>query len=149
MCCFAAIASSVSPEITFAKDKPQGIPESLRLHMDSPPQFDVAMSLAITSDVPSGFTLYDLRASQNMWVALFTHPHSDDPKNVAVDIETYALDPVSGKAVARYVYPGFMGFGLACSDGVDFTVLERPSDKLELVKLVPAHASSSEKTKEK
>lgn len=104
---------------------------------------------AITPDVPSGFTLYDLRASQNTWVAPYTHPHSDDPKNAAVDIETYALDPVSGKAIARYVYPGFVGFGLACTDGVDFTVLERPGDKLELVKLVPVRAYSSEKTKGK
>lgn len=102
---------------------------------------------AITPDVPSGFTLYDLRASQNTWVALYTHAHSDDPKDAAVDIETYALDPISGKAIARYVYPGFMGFGLACSDGVDFTVLQRPAEKLELVKLVPVRAYSSEKTK--
>jgi hypothetical protein len=100
---------------------------------------------AITPDVPSGFTLYDLRASQNTWVALYTHPHSDDPKDAAVNIETYALNPISGKAIARYVYPGFLGFGLACSDGVDFTVLQRPGDKLELVKLVPARAYSSEK----
>jgi hypothetical protein len=99
---------------------------------------------AITPDVPSGFTLYGLRASQNMWVALYTHPHSDNPKDAAVDIETYALDPGSGKAIARYVYPGFMGFGLACSDGVEFTVLERPGDKLELVKLVPVRGYSSE-----
>lgn len=102
---------------------------------------------AITPNVPSGFTLYDLRVSQDMWVAVYTHPHSDDPKNAAVDIETYALDPSSGKAIARYIYPGFMGFGLACSDGVEFTVLERPGDKLELVKLVPVRAYSSEKAK--
>lgn len=102
---------------------------------------------AITPDVPSGFTLYDLRSSQNTWVALYTHPHSDNPKDAAVDIETYALDPISGKAIARYVYPGFMGFGLACSDGVEFTVLERPGDKLQLVKLVPVRAYSSEKIK--
>jgi hypothetical protein len=102
---------------------------------------------AIVPDVPPGFTLYDLRAGQNIWVALYTHPHSDDPKDASVNIETYALDPVSGKAIARYVYPGFIGLGLACSDGLDFTVLERPGDKLELVKLVPVQAYSSEKTK--
>lgn len=102
---------------------------------------------AIIPDVPAGFTLYDLRTSHNMWVALYTHPHSADPKDAAVDIETYALDPISGKATARYVYPGFVGFGLACSDGFEFTVLERPGERLEVVKLVPVRAYSSEKTK--
>jgi hypothetical protein len=100
---------------------------------------------AVNPEVPSGFTLYDLRTGQNTWVALYTHPRSEDPKDASVVLETYALDPSSGKAIARYVYPNFLGFGLACSDGFEFTVLERQEDKIELIKLVPTHPYSSEK----
>jgi hypothetical protein len=99
---------------------------------------------AVNPEVPSGFTLYDLRTGQNTWVALYTHPRSEDPKDASVVLETYALDPSSGKAIARYVYPNFLGFGLACSDGFEFTVLERQEDKIELIKLVPTHPYSSE-----
>jgi len=100
---------------------------------------------AVNPEVPPGFTLFDLRAGQGNWVALYTHPHSDDPKDASLSLETYALDPNSGKATARYVYPRFLGFGLACSDGFEFSLLERQDDKLQLIKLLPLYSYSSEK----
>lgn len=99
----------------------------------------------VTPDVPAGFTLFDLRTARNEWTALFTRRRTDDPKDLSVLMETYALDPETGKAIARYSYPSFMGFGLACSDGFEFTVLERREKNLELFKLVPARRASSEK----
>ncbi|MGH9570191.1 MAG: hypothetical protein ACRD4F_11150 [Candidatus Angelobacter sp.] len=100
---------------------------------------------AITPDIPPGFTVFDLYAAKNLWIGLYTKPRTDDPKDASVLVQTYALDPATGKALARYTYPQFMGFGFACSDGFEFTLLERPKDRLQLVKLVPAHRSSSQK----
>lgn len=100
---------------------------------------------AVTLDVPQGFTLFDLYPSRDVWIGLYTKPRTDSPKDASVLMETFSLDPGTGKALTHYVFPGFMGFGFACSDGFEFTLLERPKDQLQLVKLVPAHRASSEK----
>jgi len=99
----------------------------------------------VTPDVPTGFTLFDLRAARNQWTALYTRPTTDNPKDASIVMETYALDPETGKAIARYSYPRFLGFGLACSDGFEFTLLQRQEKNLELVKLVPSRRASSDK----
>lgn len=94
---------------------------------------------AVHLEVPKGYKLWGLKTAGNEWTALYTRRISDSQ---GVEFATFALDPTSGKAVARYTYPRFLGFAMACSDGIEFSFLVRENDKLKIVKLLPTRRSS-------
>jgi hypothetical protein len=89
---------------------------------------------SIKLNVPSGFSLWDLKTNGRTWFALYTHKISDSE---GVEFSTYSIDPANGKMLAEYKYPKNLGFGLACVDDSEFSYLEREADGLQLVKLVP------------
>lgn len=94
---------------------------------------------AVHLEVPEGYKLWGLKTAGNEWTALYTHRISDSQ---GVEFATFALDPTSGKAVARYTYPRFLGFAMGCSDGVEFNFIVRENEKLKIVKLLPSKRSS-------
>lgn len=92
--------------------------------------------------VPSGFALTDLKAADNIWIGTYTHRISDE---AGLAIETFALDPATGKIIQNYSYPRFLGLGIACADGLEFSFLTREDGKLKIVKLLSTDRSSSVK----
>jgi hypothetical protein len=92
--------------------------------------------------VPSGYTLADLKAADNIWIGTFTHRISDE---AGLAIETFALDPKTGEIIQSYSYPRFLGLGIACADGLEFSFLTREDDKLKIIRLLSADRSSSVK----
>jgi hypothetical protein len=92
--------------------------------------------------VPSGYALADLKAANSIWIGTYTHRISDE---AGLAIETFALDPVTGEIIQTYSYPRFLGLGIACADGLEFSFLTREDDKLKIVRLLSAERSSSVK----
>jgi hypothetical protein len=92
--------------------------------------------------VPSGYTLADLKAADNTWIGTYTHRISDE---AGLAIETFALDPVTGEIIQSYSYPRFLGLGIACADGLEFSFLTREDDKLKIIRLLSGERSSSVK----
>jgi hypothetical protein len=92
-------------------------------------------------EVPQGYSLAELKATRDIWVALYTHRISDTQ---GVEFQTYSLDPQTGKTIERYSYPKFLGLGLACVQGSppEFSFLTRENDRLVKVKVSPGHANS-------
>ncbi len=92
--------------------------------------------------VPSGYTLADLKAADNIWIGTYTHRISEE---AGLAIETFALDPVTGEITQSYSYPRFLGLGIACADGLEFSFLTREDDKLKIIRLLSTDRSSSVK----
>ena len=95
---------------------------------------------AVHLDVPDGYGLWDIKTTRAFWVALYTHRL---PEGKGVEFSSMALDPKTGKALERYSYTRFPGFGLACTDGIEFSFLIREDNKLKILKLISSHVSSS------
>lgn len=92
--------------------------------------------------VPGGYALADLKAADNIWIGTYTHRISDE---AGLAIETFALNPVTGEIIQSYSYPRFLGLGIACADGLEFSFLTREDDKLKIIRLLSADRSSSVK----
>jgi hypothetical protein len=62
------------------------------------------------------------------------------------EFTTYSIDRSTGALVKEYVYPQDMGFGMACTDGTEFTfvVKDMRAETLQLVKLAPSSRPGSE-----
>jgi len=88
-------------------------------------------------DIPGEFRLYAIKPSRGLWIVELTRDLSSGPGE---EFDIYAFDPNSGTPLRRYALPQDLGFGLACSDGVEFTfVMANPDGKgLKLLKLAPA-----------
>jgi len=97
---------------------------------------------AVHLEAPEGYKLWALKTVANEWTALYTRRISDTE---GVEFATFALEPTTGKAIARYTYPKFLGFAMACADGVEFSFLVRENEKLKIVKLLSTRRSSSKK----
>jgi len=97
---------------------------------------------AIRLDTPDGYNLWDLRTTRDLWIALYTHRLAE---GAGVEFSSMAIDPKTGKALEVYSYPKFPGFGLACSDGIQFSFLVRDGDTLRIVKLISSHRASEKK----
>jgi hypothetical protein len=54
-------------------------------------------------------------------------------------LSTYAFDPQTGQPLREYLFPKDLGWGLACTDGNEFSFLIADSEKktLNMVKLAP------------
>lgn len=93
-------------------------------------------------NVPDGYRLWDIRTTRDFWVALYMHRISDA---AGVEFSSMAIEPNTGKVLEAYSYERFPGFGLACTDGIEFSFLIRDDNKLRVLKLISSHRSSSRK----
>jgi hypothetical protein len=82
--------------------------------------------------VPSDYRLYTIKATKSSWIVEFLH---NVPNSPAVEMSAYAFDPESGAPVREYIFPRNLGWGLACSDGDEFTFVTA-DDKTNTLKLV-------------
>src|SRR6266700_17912 len=98
---------------------------------------------AIQLNVPEGYNLWDIRAASNFWVALYMHRLPEE--GTGVEFSSMAIDPKTGKVLEVYSYDRFPGFGLACTDGLEFSFVIRDDNKLKILKLISSRRSSSEK----
>jgi len=82
--------------------------------------------------VDGNHELFTVIANRNLWVAELLH---DIPQGEA--FSTYAFDPESGIPLREYLFPKDFGWGLACTDGDQFTFINADYEKrtLSLVKL--------------
>jgi hypothetical protein len=82
--------------------------------------------------VPGSYALFTLISAGNTWIGEYIFRPEDAP---GIKYFTYSFDPVTGKALDGYSFPTPLGFGLACSDAMDFTFLKKETDDtLTLVK---------------
>ena len=89
--------------------------------------------LKVTSD----YRLYTIKASKDSWIVEFLH---DVPNSPAVEMSTYAFDRETGAPLREYLLPPDLGWGLACTDGDEFTFVtaNQKTNTLKLVELAPA-----------
>lgn len=100
------------------------------------PVFSVSMGgevRSITPQVPKGFAIANLAAGNDTWTAIFQKKKTNDPRDLTVLVEGYAINPASGEAIGRYIYPNTVEFSLVCRDGNQFAAFGRQGDKLALV----------------
>jgi hypothetical protein len=87
--------------------------------------------------VAGNYRLYTIKATGNSWIVEFLH---DVPNSTAVELSTYAFDPDGGAPLREYFFSTDLGWGLACTDGDEFTFVmaNQKTNALKLVKLAPA-----------
>jgi hypothetical protein len=78
--------------------------------------------------------LYAIKPTRDSWIVEFTHHLSD---GTGEEFATYAFDPNSGAPLKQYIFPRDLGFGLACTDGLEFTFVMADTEGkgLRLLKL--------------
>ncbi len=86
--------------------------------------------------VPEKVQIYTVKPTRKSWIVEFTY---HEPGEKVEQLEAYAFDPATGDRIAGYVFPSDLGWGLACVDGAEFTVLmaDTQANTLKLVKLAP------------
>jgi len=87
--------------------------------------------------VEGDYRLYTIKAARNLWIVEFLH---DVPHSAAQEFSTYAFDPETGAPLREYFFPRNLGWGLACTDGDEFTFVmaNEKTNTLKLVNLAPA-----------
>jgi hypothetical protein len=115
-------------------------PNLLLLRPGSPVVFSISPGGEVRTQelkVPREYKLSTIKAVRNMWIAEFTHDYADDR---GWEFAAYAIDPASGLPLKRFDYPRELGFGMACTDGTEFTFLEAGAETkvLKLLKVVPS-----------
>ena len=103
------------------------------------PVFSVSPSGEVRSQrlkVDGDYRLFAIKSAENSWIVEFVR---DLPNGAGEEFATYAFDPQSGAPLRQYLFPTDLGFGLACTDGNQFTfVIANDSTKTpSLVKLEP------------
>ena len=83
--------------------------------------------------LPGKYKLDSIKALHDMWIANFTY---DRNEKTGWKLAAFAINPTSGEPVKQYTYPDDLGFGIACTDGTEFTFVKaNPETKsLQLVK---------------
>ncbi len=83
------------------------------------------------------YRLFTIKVTVGAWIAELTQHLDDGTGNV---FSLYAFDPETGVPSREYFFPRDLGYGLACTNGNEFTFvmadIERKS--LKLLKLAPA-----------
>jgi hypothetical protein len=87
--------------------------------------------------VEGDYRLFAIKAARSSWIVEFIR---DLPHSAGEEFATYAFDPESGAPLREYFFPKNFGWGLACTDGDEFTfVMANDATKtLEFIKLAPA-----------
>jgi hypothetical protein len=80
--------------------------------------------------------LENVKTAQAQLIVELTN-HRED--GTAEDFVAFAIDRQSGLPTSQYEYPQDLGFGMACTDGVDFTFLavDPESKGVKLIRLSP------------
>jgi hypothetical protein len=104
------------------------------------PVFSISPSGEMTAHelkVKGDHRLYTIKVTGGSWIAEFLH---DVPGSAAVELSTYAFDPDTGTPLREYFFPADLGWGLACTDGDEFTFVmaNQKTNTLKLVTLAPA-----------
>ena len=76
-------------------------------------------------------TLESLKSAGGRWLVQFTKNKTDA---MGVTIHSYTVDPQGGRVLERLVYDQGVGFGLACYDGGEVTVLREEDGALALMR---------------
>jgi hypothetical protein len=137
-------ADNYQDTLQFALEFSMVVPDGPNLLLIRPGQQSPVFSVSpggavhpVPIEIPEGFKLYDLKASRNQWIAIYTRP-SKDPHIKGLELAVYALNKATGRLQAQYIFPLNLGIALACGDGTTFTVLTREDDKLQLITLARA-----------
>jgi len=87
-------------------------------------------------NIKGAYRLYTIKASRNSWIVEFIH---DVPNSNFEEFSTYAFDPETGVPLREYFFPGDLGWGLACTDGDEFTFImaSEETHHLKFVTLAP------------
>jgi hypothetical protein len=86
--------------------------------------------------VEGDYKPYTIKVARDSWIVELMH-HA--PNGKEEEFSTYAFDSESGAALREYFFPADMGWGLACTDGDQFTFVMANSEtnSLRLVTLAP------------
>jgi hypothetical protein len=80
------------------------------------------------------FELFTVKAARNFWVMELLR---DSGLGNGAELSIYGFDPASDRLMRQYIFPKDFGWGLACTDGHQFTIVTADNEKgvLDLVKL--------------
>ncbi|MGA8149481.1 MAG: hypothetical protein WB952_00775 [Terriglobales bacterium] len=90
--------------------------------------------------VEGDYRLFTIKAARNSWIVEFIRevPHHGP----ATEFATYAFDSETGAPLREYFFPTDLGWGLACTDGNEFTFVMAETESgrsgIKLVKLAPS-----------
>ena len=82
--------------------------------------------------------LFTIKVTPGPWIAELTHHPDDGTANV---FSLYAFDPETGVPLSEYFFPRDWGYGLACTDGNEFTFGMADTERKSLKLLKPAPAT--------
>jgi len=87
-------------------------------------------------DIKGDYRPYTIKATQNSWIVEFLH-HA--PNSEFEEFSAYAFDPGTDAPLREYFFPGDLGWGLACTDGNEFTFImaSEETHHLRFVTLAP------------
>jgi hypothetical protein len=93
--------------------------------------------------IKGDFNLFTITSTRGFWIVEYI---TDVPANKPAEFRIYAFDPENGTPLREYLFPAALGFGLACTDGDEFTFVmaNEVDNTLKLVKLAPSAAPKSE-----
>jgi hypothetical protein len=86
--------------------------------------------------IEGNYRLFTIKPTRDSWVVEFIR---DLPEGKGQEFATYAFDPDTGAPMRQYFFPPDLGWGLACTDGAEFTfvVADFENKSLKLLKLAP------------
>jgi hypothetical protein len=85
----------------------------------------------------SEYALYAIKPARNAWIVEFMRAVT--PHGPAVELATFAFDPETGAPLREYFFPADLGWGLACTNGEEFTFImaDEKTGTLKLAKFAP------------
>jgi hypothetical protein len=121
-------------------------PNLLLFRPMSGPVFSISPSGAVQNHqlkMKGDYRLFTIKVTQGAWIAELTHHLDDGTGNV---FSLYAFDPETGVPLREYFFPRDLGYGLACTDGNEFTFVMADTERksLKLLKLAPATLPKSD-----
>jgi len=110
------------------------------------PVFSISPSGAVQNHqlkMKGDYRLFTIKVTQGAWIAELTYHLDDGTGNV---FSLYAFDPETGVPLREYFFPRDPGYGLACTDGNEFTFVMADTERkrLKLLKLAPATLPKSD-----
>ena len=121
-------AQSLSYAVGFSRIVKDG-PNLLLFRPMNGPVFSISPSGEVRVHklkVEGDYSLYTIKATRNSWIVEFLH---NLPNSPAVELSIYAFDPETGAPLREYLLPSDLGWGLACTDGDEFTFLMANNEK--------------------
>jgi hypothetical protein len=119
-------------------------PNLLLFRPTNSPVFSVSPSGEVHAHklkVEGDFNMHTIKATPNAWIVEFLRqvPHSE-----AVEMSTYAFDPETGAPLREYSFPGDAGWGLACTDGNEFSFVVMANTEKKTLSLVKLAATAKQ-----